>query len=88
MSYSQIHAAKCGFDDRPSAKWHTGEGNISYGISVNFIVEVEEDTKASVSKDGRCRFKENVIVRKTSFSCHESLQCQVLLDISSVYAGC
>jgi hypothetical protein len=39
-----------------------GEGKVSYGISVDFIIEVEEDTEASVCKDGMCGFGENVIV--------------------------
>ena len=39
-----------------------GEGKLSYGISVNFVIELEEDTEASVSKDSMCRFGENVIV--------------------------
>jgi hypothetical protein len=38
------------------------EGKVSYRISVDFIVEVEEDAEANVCKDGMCRFGENVIV--------------------------
>ncbi len=56
------------------------EGKLSYGISVDFVVEVEKDTKVGVCKDDMCRFGENVIVQKMFFSHHESLQCQVLLD--------
>jgi hypothetical protein len=37
-----------------------GEGKVSYGISVNFVVETE-DAEASVCKDGICGFGENVI---------------------------
>src|SRR6266576_266406 len=57
-----------------------GEGKVSYGISVGFVVEVEEDAQTSMCKDGMCGFRENVIVRKTFFSRRESLRCQVLLD--------
>jgi hypothetical protein len=57
-----------------------GEGKVSYGISIDFVVEVEEDAEASVCKDGMCGFGENVIVRKTFFRRRESLRCQVLLD--------
>ena len=39
-----------------------GEGKVSYRISVDFIVEVEEDAEAGVCKDGMCGFGENVIV--------------------------
>jgi hypothetical protein len=39
-----------------------GEGKVSHRISVDFVVEVEEDAKGSVSKDGMCGFGENVIV--------------------------
>jgi hypothetical protein len=44
----------------PSGIW--GEGKVSYGISVNFVIELEEDTEASVCEDGMGRFGENVIV--------------------------
>jgi hypothetical protein len=39
-----------------------GEGKASYGISVGFVVEVEEDAEADLCKDGMCWFGENVIV--------------------------
>jgi len=39
-----------------------GEGKADYRISVDFVVEVEEDAEASVCKDRMCRFGENVIV--------------------------
>ena len=65
-------------DPVPSSIW--GKGKVSYVVFVNFVVEVEENTEASVCKDGMCRFGENVIVQKTFFSGHESLRCQVLLD--------
>src|SRR6266852_425916 len=57
-----------------------GEGKVSCGISVDFVVEVEQDAEASVCKDGMCGFGENVIIRKAFFSRRESLRCQVLLD--------
>jgi hypothetical protein len=38
-----------------------GEGKVSYDISVDFVVEVEEDAEASVCKDGMCGFGEDVI---------------------------
>jgi hypothetical protein len=38
-----------------------GEGEVAYGISVDFVVELEEDTEAGVCKDGMRRFRENVI---------------------------
>jgi hypothetical protein len=57
-----------------------GEGKVSYVVFVNFVVEVEESTEASVRKDVMCRFGENVIVRKTFFSGRESFRFQVLLD--------
>jgi len=44
----------------PSSIW--GEGKAGYRISVDFVVEVEEDAEASVRKDSMCRFGENVIV--------------------------
>jgi hypothetical protein len=39
-----------------------GEGKVAYGVSVDFVIELEEDTKAGVCKDGMRRFGENVIV--------------------------
>jgi hypothetical protein len=65
-------------DPVPSGIW--GEGRVSYRLSVEFVVEVEEDAEANVCKAGMCRFGENVIVWKTFFGCRESLRCQVLLD--------
>jgi hypothetical protein len=57
-----------------------GEGEVSYGISVDIVVEVKEDAEANVCKDGMCGFGANVIVGKTFFSRRESPRCQVLLD--------
>jgi len=39
-----------------------GEGKVSYGISVGFVIEVEEDADASVCEGGMCGFGENMIV--------------------------
>ena len=38
------------------------EGEVTYGISVDFVIEFEEDTEAGVCKDGMCQFGEYVIV--------------------------
>jgi hypothetical protein len=38
------------------------EGEVTYGISVDFVIELEEDTEAGVCKDGMRKFRENVIV--------------------------
>jgi hypothetical protein len=39
-----------------------GKGKMSYGISVDFVIELEEDTEASMRKKGMCRFGKNMIV--------------------------
>jgi hypothetical protein len=39
-----------------------GEGKVTYGGSVHFVIELEEDAEARVCKDGMRRFGENVIV--------------------------
>jgi hypothetical protein len=39
-----------------------GEGEVGYDISVDFVIELEEDTEASVGNDGVRRLGENVIV--------------------------
>jgi hypothetical protein len=57
-----------------------GEGKVTYSISVHFVIELEEDTEASVCEGGMGKFGENVIVRKTFFSRRESLRYKVLLD--------
>src|SRR5229473_6749143 len=56
------------------------KGKVAHGISVDFVIELEEDAEAGVCKNGMRRFGENVIVGKTFFACRESLGCQVLLD--------
>jgi len=40
-----------------------GKGKVSYGISVDLVIELEEDTEAGVCEDGMRRFEENVVVR-------------------------
>ena len=56
------------------------KGKVSYGIPVDFVIELEEDTEASVRNEGMRRFGENVIERKTFFGICESLRCQEFLD--------
>jgi hypothetical protein len=38
-----------------------GEGRVSYGISLDFVIELEEGAEASVRKESMGRFGENVI---------------------------
>ena len=38
-----------------------GKGKVGDGTSVDFVIELEEDTETDVCKDGMCRFRENVI---------------------------
>jgi len=38
-----------------------GKGEVIHGIFVNFVIELEEDTEASVCEGGMRRFGENVI---------------------------
>jgi hypothetical protein len=38
-----------------------GEGRVSYGISFDFVIELEEDAEAGVCKGGMGRFGEDVI---------------------------
>jgi hypothetical protein len=56
-----------------------GEGEVAYGIAVDFVIELE-DAEAGMCKDGMRGFSEYVIVRKTFFGSRESLRRQVLLD--------
>jgi hypothetical protein len=37
------------------------EGKVSYGISVDFVIELEKDAEASLCKGGMGMFRENVI---------------------------
>jgi len=46
----------------PVSSGIAGKGKVAYGVSVDFVIELEEDTKAGVCKDGVRRFGENVIV--------------------------
>jgi hypothetical protein len=39
-----------------------GEGKVTDGICVDFVIELEENTETRVCKDGMRRFGENVIV--------------------------
>jgi hypothetical protein len=39
-----------------------GKRKVTYGISVDLVIELEEDAEASVCKDDMRRFRENVIV--------------------------
>ena len=57
-----------------SEKWEQVTWSPTHCISTDCVVEVEEDTEASVRKGGMCRFGENVIIRKTFFSRRESLR--------------
>jgi len=38
-----------------------GKGTATYSISVDFVIELEEDAEAGVCKDGMRRFGENMI---------------------------
>jgi len=38
------------------------EGKARYGISVDFVIELEEDAEACVCKGGMGRFREDVII--------------------------
>jgi len=39
-----------------------GKVKVSYGISVDIVIELEENTEAGVCEDGMRRFGENVII--------------------------
>jgi hypothetical protein len=39
-----------------------GEGKVTYGISVHFVIESEEDTEARMGENRMRRFERNVIV--------------------------
>jgi len=38
-----------------------GDGKVTYGISLGFVIELEEDSEASTCKESMRRFGENVI---------------------------
>ncbi len=56
------------------------EGKVTCGISVDFVIKLEEDTEAGVCKDGMRGFREYVIVGKMFFSHRESIRGQEFLD--------
>jgi hypothetical protein len=56
------------------------EGEVTYGITVDIVIELKEDAEAGVCKNGMRGFSEYVIAWKTFFGSRESLRCQVLLD--------
>ena len=56
------------------------EGKVTYRITVDFVIELEEDTEASVSKDDMRGFREYVVIGKSIFGSRESLRGQVFLD--------
>ena len=56
------------------------EREMAYGISIDFVIELDEDTEASICKGGMGRLGEDVIVRKTFFGLCESFRCQELFD--------
>jgi len=66
--------------DDPMSGGIRREWEVAYGITVDFVIELEEDTEAGVCKDSMRGFTEYVIVRKTFFGSRESLRRQVLLD--------
>jgi hypothetical protein len=57
-----------------------GEGKVTNGISVDFVIESEEDTEASMCQKGMCRFGENVVVRKVFVCRRKAFGCQEFLD--------
>ena len=48
-----------------------GEGKATYGISVDFVIELEEDTEASMCEKGMRRFGKNVIACKALVWCRK-----------------
>jgi hypothetical protein len=46
-------------DPVPGGIW--SEGKATYGISVDIVIELEEDTEASARKKRMCGFGKNVI---------------------------
>jgi len=37
------------------------EGKVRYGVSIDFVIELNEDAEACMCKERMCRFGENVI---------------------------
>jgi hypothetical protein len=56
------------------------EREVTNGITIDFVIEFQEDAEAGVRKGGMCRFSEYVIVGKSFFSQRESLRGQEFLD--------
>jgi hypothetical protein len=56
------------------------EGEVPYGITVDIVIELKEDTEAGVCKEGMRGFREYVIVGKMFFSHRKSLRGQEFLD--------
>jgi len=57
-----------------------GKGKAMDHIFIDVVIELEEDTEASVCKNGVCGFEENVITGKRFFCLPEPLRCQILFD--------
>jgi hypothetical protein len=55
------HVMKLGMVD-PVPSSIQGEGKVICGISVDFIIKLEEDAEAGVCKGGMCEFRKNVII--------------------------
>jgi hypothetical protein len=49
-------------------------------VAINVVVQSEENTKASLRKDGMCRFELDLIARDFAVRLRESVRHQVLLD--------
>src|SRR5882672_6068827 len=52
----------------------------TYRISIDFVIQFEEDAEASVCENRMRRFGKNVVVRKTLVGPGESFRCQVFFD--------
>jgi hypothetical protein len=46
----------------PEPRSIRGEGKLTYGVSVDFVIELEEDNEAGARKDSVRRFGENVVI--------------------------
>jgi hypothetical protein len=64
----------------PVSRGIQSEGKVMDGISVDFVIELKEDTEASVCKDDMRRFGKDMVVRESFFGRRESFRCQELLD--------
>jgi hypothetical protein len=54
------HVPKPGMVD-PVSSGIQGEGKVTYGTSVDFVIESEEDAEAGMCKKYMCRFGKNEI---------------------------